>query len=672
MHSFRPLSLAFLFCLLGSAFGFILPNTFLRAAVTTPTFTECIGKTYPSPGCPLKGIGTDIINSLGRPVHCGDAIVQSNEGEECDLGRFNGISTCSDACTLLYCGDTVVTPFLGEECEPTFNEVYAIDPKTGQIGTQRTFTIPTCGKSCSPPLCDVTGNCSGGCEWIFLATCAGSGSSTSQNSPLEVVSIAQSSLFSSQASELMHTVAPTVRCGDGVLQDSEECDDGMRNSDLLPNACRTNCRKSYCGDATTDHGEQCDTGARNGQLCISSYGQSCTYCASDCRMLAIQGPRCGDGTVDESEQCDDAARNGQICTPTYGQSCTYCISDCRTKTVQGPRCGDGTVDQSEQCDDGARNGQVCTASYGQNCSYCANDCRELTFQGPRCGDGAVDKSEQCDDGARNGQICSASYNQTCDYCTNECALTTIHGPHCGDATINLGEQCDDGPRNSDVIQNSCRTNCTLPHCGDEIIDKGEQCDNGVRNGQRCTVSDGQSCDFCSLECSTVTLSGPRCGDGILQSSEQCDDGPRNSDVMSNACRTTCTLPRCGDDILDKSESCDQGAANSDVAPNTCRLDCSLPHCGDFVIDRGEECDGGKDCTSQCRTIGFFAAHAGTIASGGIAAIFLSLILSFLFRRNILSTLGSEMNGHTIVPSIDDVPLDTIEMPWQKFGGKPGK
>ena len=49
-------------------------------------------------------------------------------------------------------------------------------------------------------------------------------------------------------------------CGDGVIDSDEECDDGSANSDITPDACRTDCRQAYCGDAVVDTGEDCDDG----------------------------------------------------------------------------------------------------------------------------------------------------------------------------------------------------------------------------------------------------------------------------------------------------------------------------------------------------------------------------------------------------------------------------
>lgn len=64
---------------------------------------------------------------------------------------------------------------------------------------------------------------------------------------------------------------PILTCGNGVLDPGEECDNGVNNSDTLPDACRTNCTEAGCGDGTIDSGENCDDGNLiNGDGCSSS------------------------------------------------------------------------------------------------------------------------------------------------------------------------------------------------------------------------------------------------------------------------------------------------------------------------------------------------------------------------------------------------------------------
>ncbi len=62
---------------------------------------------------------------------------------------------------------------------------------------------------------------------------------------------------------------PPATCGDGAVDDGEECDDGGANSDTEPDACRTSCVLPWCGDGVADGGEACDDGTLFG-------GDGCT------------------------------------------------------------------------------------------------------------------------------------------------------------------------------------------------------------------------------------------------------------------------------------------------------------------------------------------------------------------------------------------------------------
>jgi fibro-slime domain-containing protein len=102
-----------------------------------------------------------------------------------------------------------------------------------------------------------------------------------------------------------HTVC-SPECGDGVVNGSEQCDDGPNNSDQTYGGCTSQCTIGpYCGDGKVDaaFGEECDDGVNQ-----STYNMP-TGCAPGCR----KPPYCGDGKVDGSagEQCDDGPNNGK-------------------------------------------------------------------------------------------------------------------------------------------------------------------------------------------------------------------------------------------------------------------------------------------------------------------------------------------------------------------------
>jgi len=146
-------------------------------------------------------------------------------------------------------------------------------------------------------------------------------------------------------------------CGNGVVEAGEDCDDGVGNSDTLPNACRTTCVEASCGDMVSDALEQCDGSDLGGQTCVSvgAFDQGELSCTSTCQFDVSGCSACGNGIVDGSEDCDEGAAN---CADD--PSCT-CAPNCRT-----PGCGNGVLEAhlGEECDLGDENcdGPQCACS----------------------------------------------------------------------------------------------------------------------------------------------------------------------------------------------------------------------------------------------------------------------------------------------------------------------
>jgi cysteine-rich repeat protein len=361
------------------------------------------------------------------PPNCGNGVVELDLGEACDQGRFNGLSPfCDRWCNQTYCGDGEVHAEY-EECEPTVQD-------------DGTFAAQTCGgRTCTIPVCTAAGSCYGGCSWVFLPACRveetpdGEDTVTPPERLAEELPGASSSapFGTEQASSggaapeipvfestpvSSPTSAPTVTppfslpifsiglpasssvttlaaasCGNGLREGSELCDDGARNSDTLPDSCRTSCRTPYCGDRVTDYGEECDDG--NDIL-----GDACTPL---CTRSA-----CGNGVLEPGEECDDGLQNSDSRPDSCSSRCLL------------PRCGDGILDASfgEQCDAGYDNFNAPDS--------CHLDCRR-----PSCGDGYKDSGEQCDDGNTSNF----------DNCSSSCAVIG-----CGNGIIEHAETCDDG------------------------------------------------------------------------------------------------------------------------------------------------------------------------------------------------------------------------------------
>jgi hypothetical protein len=82
-------------------------------------------------------------------------------------------------------------------------------------------------------------------------------------------------------------------CGNGTLEADEECDRGPENSDTLPDACRTTCKRSFCGDGVIDSFEDCEGKNLNGETC-STLGYDGGSLRCDAEECEFDDERCTD------------------------------------------------------------------------------------------------------------------------------------------------------------------------------------------------------------------------------------------------------------------------------------------------------------------------------------------------------------------------------------------
>lgn len=158
------------------------------------------------------------------------------------------------------------------------------------------------------------------------ATTGGSGTATADPTG-PATDTSSSGGTAEPTSTSLTTGAPGV-CGDGAIDDGEECDDANADED---DACLSNCMFARCGDGHVQVGlEECDDANQD----------SSDECTEKCQMA-----RCGDGYVQpDTEECDAGKGNAD-----------NIYDGCTTACVPGPRCGDGKVNGPEDCDDGNDN-----------------------------------------------------------------------------------------------------------------------------------------------------------------------------------------------------------------------------------------------------------------------------------------------------------------------------
>lgn len=452
------------------------------------------------------------------------------------------------------------------------------------------------------------------------------------------------------APSTLSSSSSTGYCGNAILEGTEECDRGRFNGKT---DCSVDCKNLVCGDGlvSKDIGEECEPTTeevyvqdKNGNLTTEIRFVGNNSCGWYC-----QPPVC-----DDKGSCKGGCNLQYIGQCTASGSQAGVSSEAGTSSiapaVTGPTCGNAVQEVGEECDDGNKN----------PVDACTNDCTV-----PRCGDSILQKDEECDDGNADNA----------DSCTNACKL-----PRCGDSIRQAREECDDGQRNSDSLPGACRSNCLLAYCGDGVVDKGEQCDADGGNSNTTPNACRTSCKVAS------------CGDGVTDAGEECDDGNRSD---TDTCTNTCKRPSCGDSIVHAGEECDWGSLNSDTKPDACRRLCRRPRCGDGIVDTGEKCDGGNNCTVTCTLVDTTAISTTTASSskatssasirkpllrtsapedttglGGLADMLpailaasgaLLILSALLFRRRIVGLFSGKG-----AKSLDDIPLDQIEMPWHKW------
>ena len=523
--------------------------------------------------------------------------MNTEKGEECDNGRFNGVTDCSYDCRLLFCGDEIISSHLGEECE-----MEIIQEDTTE-GTQYFFASPSCGLSCKLPVC-IGEKCTGGCKREFLQACT-------EDVTKRKVRI----IKGVDTQQSISTVRPSTRppppihCGNGVveMQKGEECDLASYNG--LANCSRW-CENLYCGDGevTAYTGEECEPSRdpQTGKIIEKTCGTSCSLpvcnasdknCTGGCRIRFFAP--CHAITADRTPPPQPVPTSA----PTFvDEGVSLTLSDMRRVPPEEPIsiCGDTRIEGAEECDDGnKKNSDGCSA-------MCLLEANALG----RCGDGILEQWEECDNGDKNS-------NTAPNACRSICRFS-----YCGDGVLDTNEECDDG---NNIDGDGCNVRCFKADCGNGLLELGEACDSGQYNSN-------DTPNTCRMLCRM-----PFCGDGVTDTAlgERCDDGMENSDTQPDRCRSDCWPTSCGDMVKDNGEECDDGnRINTDACQNTCRF----PVCGDGVLQEGEQCDDGNTelgdgCSSSCKQE---STTNPLVIIGGIALFFVTgLMARWIQRRTIV-------------------------------------
>ena len=479
------------------------------------TDLDCGGECGP---CMLRQLcerNTDCVSRcalvVDEEVRCGDGVV--SDGETCDDGNTVDGDECTNACTRPACDDGIKN---GPETDVDCGGSCATRCAVGAICVTRS--------DCQTDICD-NGRC------------------TQPRCGDGLVSDGEQCDDGNQIPTDACTNECTIaRCGDGITRldiadgqlGFEGCDDGNQVND---DACRNDCVLPSCGDGVTQPGEACDDGNQVND----------DACSNICQLA-----RCGDGIVHVGEECDDGnAADDDACTNL-----------CRNAA-----CGDGIVRTGLPSSDAAY--EACDDGNLDNTDQCLNSCIVAS-----CGDGFAGPTEQCDDGNEIND----------DSCSNICETA-----RCGDGILHADEDCDD--RNSNNAD-TCLNSCINARCGDGIVGPNEQCDDGNTVTESCAYGES-NCQVCAEDCSLQYGVSRVCGDNVHDPEEECDDGDLQN---GDGCDNNCTVTGCGNGILTDGEVCDDGGAGRCLNNcSQCEAHLTGPACDQCVVGIGFEAPICDEC-----------------------------------------------------------------------------
>lgn len=299
--------------------------------------------------------------------------------------------------------------------------------------------------------------------------------------------------------------AMTALCGDLMVGEGEDCDDGDREADL---ACDENCRFT-CGNGVLDSmvGELCDVD-------ISSGAGSCPTSCDD-------GDSCTSDVLAGSE-CSAACESSAITAAVDGDGCCPDGANANTDNDCSAMCGNGILEAGEVCD------TAIVAGAGA-CPMACDDSESCTTD-------ALISAGSCQ---ARCEFTAITTNTDGDGCCRPGTLPTEDSDcvGCGNGTVESGETCDTGIASG---AGSCPMTCTdADVCTSNVLSNGGTCTAACTFPAITTPTNGDGCCPSGANANNDNDCQPTCRNAVVEAGEECDDGNM---VDTDACRNNCTRP----------------------------------------------------------------------------------------------------------------------------------
>ncbi|MFN2425603.1 MAG: hypothetical protein ABR587_04050 [Candidatus Binatia bacterium] len=459
-------------------------------------------------------------------------------------------------------------------------------------------------------------------------------------------------------------------CGDGVVEQNEECDDGnVVGGDCCASDCTAEPVEGPCDDSNECTFDFCD-GQGN---CLSFPGQGACDDGNDC----TQDDQCnpdgfcfGTETLPDGSVCfdDDLCGGSGNCFNAfcsgdpancegYGGACNPAVCDPEKRLCEVTQLDDGTpCDNPDACTDpGECSGGECIqppvdcSDFADSCNdaFCdveANGCFSVWKEnGTTCDDtNGCTEAGECDDGdciTDTLKDCSSFADQCNDAACDEksedgCfASPKEDGTPCDDGDgCTADDACNEGacvgaPRDCSEFDDECHVgicNGDTGTCQGDLVEDETPCNDG----DLCTSNDQCSNGVCGgvlLDCSGLD---DQCNSGFCDGQTgQCEKVPVEEPQSCNdgdLCTTgdECDAGECTGTPVDCSGSddqCNTGSCNTESGQcDTIPLE-GTPPCNDGdLCTTGDQCDAGEcsgtpvDCSGEgdvCNN-GFCNAETG--------------------------------------------------------------